>query len=141
MLISRESSNTSKWTFDVVAIQKLLCKYVPSHGLGWVDPFAGKNIITEHHNNLSTSGIDALDYMKTFLSCSLDGAIFDPPYSMEQVSRSYKSVGINDWQSRFSNLNGGFPKVKDEIARTLKPNGIAICFGWNSYGLSPSRGF
>ena len=29
----------------------------------------------------------------------------------------------------------------DEIARVLKPNGIALCFGWNSNGVGKTRGF
>ena len=30
---------------------------------------------------------------------------------------------------------------QDEIARIIKPKGIAICFGWNSMGLGKNRGF
>lgn len=32
-------------------------------------------------------------------------------------------------------------KVKDEIARLIRPGGKAICYGWNSMGLGKSRGF
>ena len=32
-------------------------------------------------------------------------------------------------------------KTTNEIARILKPNGVALCFGWNSNGVGKTRGF
>ena len=58
---------------------------------------------------------------------------------MRQVSECYKGVGRDvtmettqaSWRARHL----------DEIARILKPNGIALCFGWNSNGVGKTRGF
>ena len=32
-------------------------------------------------------------------------------------------------------------KHLDDIQRILKPNGLALCFGWNSNGVGKKRGF
>jgi len=70
---------------------------------------------------------------------SVDGVLYDPPYSLRQVVECYKSVGKevtqettqSSWRSRHI----------DEIKRILKPGGKAICFGWNSSGIGKTRGF
>lgn len=130
----------SKWTFDMRPVVDLLDFY--SVGDGWADPFGAKNKIAEYTNNFQDGGPDAFEFMQSFEDHFLAGVLFDPPYSMEQVKRSYGAVGISNWQTRFgNNKNGGFPNVKDEISRTLKPGGIVISFGWNSNGLGKGRGF
>lgn len=139
--ISRVWAMPSKWTFDVLPVRKVIETYC-SNGRNWADPFSGKNIVTQYHNNLGESGIDAYDFMDTFKDNSLDGVLFDPPYSMEQVKRSYAGVGISDWQTKYGdNRNGGFPHVKDMIKTKLKQDGMVISFGWNSNGMGVKRGF
>lgn len=144
MILGRTWANATKWTFDMPPVQDLFRKYGLNGlvALDWCDPFAGKNLIAEFSNDLSASGIDAYEFLKGLKSRSMRGCLFDPPYSMEQVSRSYKKVGISSWQTKFgNNKNGGFPNVKDEMARIIKKKGLCISFGWNSNGLGMKRGF
>lgn len=138
MNICRKWVLPNKYTFQMTPVRNLLLKY--GVGTGWVDPFCGQSELAEFRGDLSR-GQDAHDFLKQFASGSISGALFDPPYSMEQVKRSYNSVGVSDWQKIGNNKNGGFPKVKDEIARILKPKGVCISFGWNSNGMGKKRNF
>jgi DNA modification methylase len=83
--------------------------------------------------------MDAIDFLKTFEDESLDIVFFDPPYSPRQVSECYKKLGktvnMQTTQASF------WSNMKIEIARILKPNGIVLCFGWNSQGIGKTRGF
>jgi hypothetical protein len=73
----------SKWTFDIYPIADLLKRY--NVGIGWADPFSGKNLVAEHNNNLAESEIDAYFFLQK-LSVPLIGVLFDPPYSLEQCN-------------------------------------------------------
>ena len=74
-----------------------------------------------------------MDFCKQFEDNTIDFVLFDPPYSPRQISECYKklgkSVNMESTQSSF------WSNIKNEIARILKPNGIVICFGWNSQGI------
>ena len=130
----------NKWTFEMPVVKRLIQKY--NVGLNWIDPFCGQSNVAEYRNDLAVDKIDAFDFLSKFNTSTLTGCLFDPPYSMEQTKRSYQSIGIADWQTRYgNNKNGGFPNVKDQIARILYPNGYCISFGWNSNGLGKKRGF
>ena len=83
--------------------------------------------------------MDALDYLRTFGDSSLQGVIFDPPYSPRQIAECYGHVGRKvtqkDTQARF------WGAIKKEIGRVLEPNGTALTFGWNSGGCGKVNGF
>ncbi len=130
-----------RWTFNVAPIANLLKRY--DVGQGWADPFAGQSLLAEFRNDLNPennqpSCVEAQVFLAA-LTESLNGAIFDPPYSLTQVSRSYNDMGIKGWNA--DNKTGGFPKVRDEIARLVKQDGHVISFGWNSTGMGKNRGF
>jgi hypothetical protein len=76
--------------------------------------------------------------LATIPSKSLDGVIFDPPYSLTQVSKSYNDIGLQ-FKGK-ENPTGGFPLVRDEIVRTVKSGGHVISFGWNTVGMGKKRG-
>jgi hypothetical protein len=110
----------------------------------WIDPFSRntpfKNCIT---NDLDTNfesdyHLEALEFLGLFETGSVDGVLFDPPYSPRQISECYKNVGIavhmKDTQSSF------YGDRKKEAVRVLKKGGIAISFGWNSGGMGKSLG-
>ena len=64
-----------------------------------IDPFANDSKVAELTNDLSTEfntdyHMDALDFLKIFKDNSLDGVLYDPPYSNRQVSECYKGVGL-----------------------------------------------
>lgn len=83
--------------------------------------------------------MDALDFLKMFDAQSIDGVLYDPPYSPRQVSESYKGFGKS--VTKETTQASYWSKHKNEIARILKPGGKAICFGWNSQGIGIKRGF
>lgn len=138
----------NKWTFQIPPISDLLARYV-GDGKGWIDLFSGMSKLAEFRNDLNPetlaqSHIDAFDYINT-LEGIYEGCIFDPPYSIIQVTRSYADIGLKS-KLGFSNNGavdptGGFKKVKDKLSMHIKLNGLCICFGWNSSGFGESRGF
>jgi DNA modification methylase len=141
MEFNRKWAMPNKNTFTIKPINELLRKYV-HQGLTVVDPFANESKWGTITNDLNpefgtTYHMDALDFLKQIDSNSADVVLYDPPYSLRQVSESYKGFGIvvtqettqASWRARHL----------DEIARILKPRGKAICFGWNSNGVGKKR--
>jgi len=142
--LTRTWAMPNKWTFKILPIKMLLTCYV-GDGINWVDPFAGMNSPAEITNDLNPKAnakyhMEAYHFLKTYCSDNtFDGGIFDPPYSQRQVKECYEGIGkhVTAEETKVS----FYSKVKDELARVIKPNGIAICCGWNSMGLGKSRGF
>jgi len=82
--------------------------------------------------------MDALDFLRIFDNESVDGVLFDPPYSQRQVQECYAGIqGGLKWDGRMT----FWSRAKDEAARIIKRGGKALCFGWNSMGLGVKRGF
>ena len=143
MKINRIWEMPNSNTFEIVAIHNLIYKYLrPEHYS--IDPFANESWIAKVTNDLNPEykcdySEDATDFLRRFDDNSVDFILYDPPYSLRQVSECYKSVGIevttettqSSWRS----------KHIDEIKRIVKPNGIVMCFGWNSNGVGIVRGF
>ena len=137
MIIKKKWAMPNKNTFDIKPIKKLIYKYFKKSYLS-IDPFANKNKICKITNDIDTYfntdySLDALDFCKQFDDNTIDFVLFDPPYSPRQISECYKklgkSVNMKTTQSSF------WSNIKNEIARIVKPNGIVICFGWNSQGI------
>jgi len=138
--ITYDHSMRSKYTFRCRAMYDFAYRFLDM-GI-WCDPFFGESPFkVEYVNDIRKSGIDSHDWIKEIPSNSCDGVIWDPPYSMEQCSRTYKSSKIFDWQTRYKNKSGEFPKIKNEISRICKTNSQVISFGWNSAGMGSARGF
>lgn len=134
--ITRKWAMPSKWTFEIKPIKELLDKY--NVGAGWIDPFCGITSPAEFRNDLNPQNnhaqyhLEALDFLM-LKNWNIDGALFDPPYSLTQVSRSYNDIGLN-FKAK-ENPTGGFPKVRARLAELLKPEQYCISFGWNTAGL------
>jgi tRNA1(Val) A37 N6-methylase TrmN6 len=142
MIIERKWSMPNKNTFQIKPIKELL-KEEMNDGI-WIDPFANSSKLATITNDLNPDydtdyHMDALDFLKMFENESVDGVLYDPPYSPRQVSECYKNVGVEVTQQ--TTQASFWSKHKDEIARILKPNGKVICFGWNSMGCGLKRGF
>ena len=141
MRIERIWAMPNKWTFRIKPIAQLLKEEI-SDGL-WIDPFAGEMSPAQITNDLNperptTYHMDALDFLKMFDDGSIDGILYDPPYSPRQVRECYDGIGGNlKWDGR----TNFWSDTKNECGRILKPNGKIICFGWNSMGLGKNRGF
>jgi len=139
MIISRIWEMPNKYTFKMKCVQNIFEKY--NVGPGWIDPFAGKSTIATFRNDIREEMghsyvMDGLEFLQRWPDNFTDGVLFDPPYSVEQCLRKYTP--------KFKGTAGKaeyWAKCKDEIARIIKPNGLAMCFGWNSCGLGIKREF
>jgi hypothetical protein len=137
IILNRVWAMPSKWTFSIPPIRALINKYI---GSGWVDPFAGVNSPAEIKNDIEGRGNehtkDALEFLKGIPSSTVNGALFDPPYSVEQCLRKYTprqagTAGRSEYRA----------KCKNEIARIVSLKGMTISFGWDSTGIGKKRGF
>ena len=104
MRIERIWAMPNKWTFRIKPIAKLIKEEI-SDGL-WIDPFAGEMSPAQITNDLNierstTYHMDALDFLKMFEDDSIDGILYDPPYSPRQVRECYDEIGGNlKWDGR-----------------------------------------
>jgi len=142
MTIKREWSMPSRYTFSIRPIADLLTEEV-GEGL-WVDPFAGRCRIAEVTNDFNTAfdtsyNLESLDFLALFGDRSVDGVLFDPPYSVRQIKECYESVGLKVLSE--TTRSDWWTKRKQAIARVAKDGGKVISFGWNSNGIGRSLGF
>ena len=141
MIIERKWAMPNKWTFTIKPIKELLQQEMID-GI-WIDPFAGENSLANITNDLNpnrptTYHMNALDFLKIFDDNSVDGVLYDPPYSPRQVKECYENIGAEvKWDGRTT----FWSETKNEISRIIRPGGKVICFGWNSMGCGMSRGF
>lgn len=141
MIIERVWAMPNRWTFTIKPIKELLQQEI-TDGL-WIDPFAGENSPAQITNDLNperhtTYHMNALDFLKIFEDKSVDGVLYDPPYSPRQVKECYDNIGSEvKWDGRTT----FWSETKNEIARIIRPGGKVICFGWSSMGCGKSRGF
>ena len=123
MKINRKWAMPNKRTFIIKPIKEIIDKYKKEGK--WLDPFP------------YPYKEDALVFLKRFKKESIDGVLFDPPYSPRQLKECYDNEGmvLHDTKSSV------WAKWKDEIARVIKPEGLCLSFGWSSNGLGKTRGF
>jgi len=143
LIINRVWAMPNKWTFIIKPIVELLARYV-GNGKGWIDPFAGMYSPAEYTNDLNPERdtlyhSDALEFLAG-LSGEYNGVLLDPPYSISQVKECYDGIGFDLLETKPTSMKY-WAKIKDNMARLIKPNGLAICFGWSSMGLGKNRGF
>ena len=141
--IERIWSMPNKNTFEIASIKALLEEEVDLSRY-WIDPFANRNKMASVTNDLSMEydtdyHMDALDFLKMFDDSSVDGVLYDPPYSPRQVSECYNDVGYTvTWDTTKASFWGNH---KREISRIVKIGGKVITFGWNSGGIGYKYGF
>jgi len=146
MKINRVYFPANKNTFLIKPIQNLIWKYIWK-GNKWIDPFVNNSffknkcyktndlnpkIKADHH-------LRAIDFLKSFSNNSINGVLFDPPYSVTQIKECYENIGVKKFI--YETRSDFWSRLKDEIKRILKPEGICISFGWNSVGVGKQRGF
>lgn len=130
-------------TFDIPPIRKLLEEEVDL-SLKWLDPFDNKNKLATITNDLNKIyntdyHMDAIDFLAMFEDNSIDGVLYDPPYSVRQVSECYKGLGKEVTQE--TTRSSFWTKHKQEISRIVRVGGKAISFGWNSGGIGKKLDF
>jgi len=142
MKIERKWAIPSHNTFSQPPIKKLIQEEIIDGVI--IDPFANDSKIAHITNDLDPQfdtdyHLDAIDFLKTFDNESVEMVLFDPPYSVRQVSEVYrrlgKTVNMETTQCTY------WSNLKNEVVRILKPGGKVISFGWNSSGMGKSRGF
>ena len=142
MRIERLFGGPNRWTFTIKPIKQLLQEEM-NDGL-WIDPFAGMYSPARITNDLNPEAkaqyhIDALQFLSRFEYEEIDGVLFDPPYSVRQVSECYKKHGYEVTQE--TTQASWYSRIRNQIADIIKPNGKVISFGWNSNGIGKTRGF
>lgn len=149
MIIQRKWAMPNKNTFLIKPIKDLLIEECKA-GF-WLDAFANNNtiktiipsllVVTNDLNDefKTDFNFDALDFLKFFKNKSIDGILYDPPFSVRQVSECYKKVG----KKVTSDITRAdfYTKLKNEITRIIKINGKVLSFGWNSGGIGKTNGF
>lgn len=140
--IVRKWAMPNRRTFEIKPIKKLLEIEV---GDGkWVDPMAGESRVADITNDLNKKystdyHLKAINFLKLFDDSSVDGVLYDPPYSPRQIKECYEGVGHtptgNYTQASF------WSEQKNEIQRIVKQGGKVISFGWNSQGMGKNRDF
>lgn len=128
------------YTFSVPKIMAIVTEEMAGYRL-WADPFAGQNSPATIRNDMEASfeaefHLDGLAFLQAQADESVDGVLFDPPYSVDQALRFYKpkhggTAGRAEYHAR----------CKDEIARIVRPGGKVISFGWDSNGTGMKRRF
>lgn len=140
--IQRQWAMPNKNTFDIKPVKELIQSELTDGT--WIDPFANQNKLATITNDLNPDfdtdyHMDALDFLKTFQNESIDGVLYDPPYSPRQVTECYQGVGMNVTSETTRASFWG--NQKKEISRIVKPGGKVITFGWNSGGIGRKYGF
>lgn len=132
-------------TFDVKPIGDFVNRYLAQSKCS-VDPFARNKRWATHTNDLNPNTeaehhLEATDFLELLIErgVKVDLAIFDPPYSLTQVSRSYQDMGLK-FKGK-ENPTGGFPKARTAISKLITPGGYCLSFGWNSVGMGKKNGF
>jgi len=146
--MSRVWSMPNKNTFSILPIKKLIQHYIESEKPKIIiDPFVKDSVFKNYcckTNDLNpeceaTHHLEALEFLKEFDDKSIDMILFDPPWTVRQISECYKNIGRqvhqSDTQSSF------YGTRKKEVTRIMKPGGIAICCGYNSGGIGKTNGF
>ncbi len=142
LVINREWAMPNKNTFSIKPIN--LLKDTQKKLV--IDPFCNNSVFKDKcvSNDIiegfgTDYNLEALEFFKLFKDNSLEVVLFDPPYSPRQVSECYKKadlvVNMQTTQSSF------WTKLKKEVERVLKPEGLVITCCWNSGGIGKTNGF
>jgi len=140
--IERKWAMPSRHTFKIKPIRQLLNEFV--HKGWWIDPFAGYYSLASVGNDIDPETPvqhhkEALEFLKGLPDNCADGVLFDPPYSVRQLSECYKKFGLS--VNSKTTRSDYWTKLKREITRILKVGGVCISFGWNSGGIGKTLGF
>tara|TARA_R110000824_G_scaffold24063_5_gene85129 strand:+ start:7200 stop:7754 length:555 start_codon:yes stop_codon:yes gene_type:complete len=150
MIFSRVWAMPNAETFTIKPIAHLLRRELlgawPHTAAIWVDPFV-RNSNVKHlmtwTNDINSEfdadyNMEALEFLRLIDDESVDGVLFDPPYSVRQIKECYDGIGREITQYDTQNP---WTAYKAEIARIVKPNGKVIRFGWSSGGIGKTLGF
>lgn len=142
--MSRAWCMPSADTFEMAPVRALLDRYLLGASVV-VDPFArnGRRGTLRNDLNPETRAefhMDAVAFCDLMLERGVvaDAVLFDPPYSPRQISEVYAQIGRAATTEDTQNA-ALYSRVKDRLARLLRPGGVALSFGWNSIGFGRTR--
>lgn len=146
MAMSRVWAMPNADTFDVEPIHNFVQKYLYESKLS-IDLFARNKRWATYTNDLNKDtdaeyhleALEFLEYLKT-QQVRPDLAIFDPPYSLEQCSRSYKDAGRVVTQQDTQIFNR-WTQHRESLAHLMADDAVVLSFGWNSQGMGRKNGF
>ena len=134
----------NKYTFQIPSVARFIEKNTVIQKLEYnkpplriCDPFCGASKIAETCNDIRESGIDSLVWLKDLPTGEFDIVLFDPPYTPRQLKECYDSIGL----SLHDTTSGYWAKLKDEVARMTRPDGIVLSFGYGASQVGMKRGF
>lgn len=141
-LIERAWAMPNKKTFSIKPIARFIEEEITDCEMV-VDPFARNARLAHITNDLNPEcdtdhHLDALEFLMLFDDESVDGVLYDPPYSLRQLKECYDGVGFSLSQYQTQHF---FSDIKDEISRICKTGAKVVSFGWSSLGMGATRGF
>jgi len=148
MKISRTWAMPSKNTFSIKPINDLIQRYIYTESpKKIIDPFTNQSCFRDlcfATNDLNpdfetTHHVESLDFLKMFEDESVDMVLFDPPWTLRQISECYKGIGKTVHAS--DTTAGFYSQRKKEVSRITRSGGIVICCGYNSGGIGKTNGF
>lgn len=142
MKINYKWAMPSPETFKVDPIKRLIFKYI-GDGVGWADPFSNNNSPAEFTNDINPKmntkfHLEAHEFAKTIPVVS--GVLFDPPYSSEQLKRSYENIG-RSFTTTDGQLTNRWTDLKNSLSKKIVSGGYVLSFGWSTSGFGKKRGF
>ena len=128
------SQQPSRYTFE----QPKLKQWVESYCIGRVlNLFAGKIKLSVNEIRVDISNdfkpdycMDAYDFITSWDKGNFDTVILDPPYNVRQAREKY-----------FDRYIGSLTKIKNQIPKILNDGGRVIALGYDTTGMSTTRGF
>ncbi len=143
MIITRKWAMPTANTFQCPPIRSFVEKYLEKSKIS-IDPFARNSNLCSITNDINPNTVsqyhmDAIDFINS-INKSIDLVLFDPPYSLEQLKRSYNDIG-RMFTMRDGQICNRWTELKNIIKDKIKLNGIVLSFGWNSIGMGKKRGF
>jgi len=128
----------NKNTFLIPPINRLIKKYLDESppGAVWIDPFANASCFNsrmKYTNDINpdfetTHHLDALAFLRLQPDNSVDGVLFDPPYTIHQINQVYAGFGDEKPVKQST-------AYYSEISRICKPNACVISFGFTACGV------
>jgi hypothetical protein len=109
-----------------------------------VNPLSSGNKITTVTNDInpdieSDYHMEALEFLKTIPSNSVDLLLFDPPYNPARSKHFIETFNVK--RNKLYTMTNYWTFLKDEISRIVKKGGVVFSISYTSSGIGKSKGF
>jgi len=133
-------------TFSVPPIGQFVRRYLADSKVS-VDPFARNKRWATYTNDLNPETdaeyhLDAEKFLHLLADKKVkaDLVIFDPPYSLRQISECYKAIGLTVGMKE-TQTACFYQRVRNAVIPICAPDAIILSFGWNSVGMGKRHNF